>query len=176
MLRILRVMQFLTLLIHQVPARVTAEREQLDSNLTGCTAALRTIASRLETLPEGVASSLAPEKVAARINESLRQQFIQTTIPQSGEALAVAAAEIKQSVAQFTDAAKEISGKHYSSATEARHAVTSIDSAIRSAAQTSREATRDLSRALLYLSWTSLVVGSLGLYLFGVVTGFLWFR
>jgi hypothetical protein len=176
MLRILRIMQFLTLLIHQVPARVTAEREQLDSNLTRCTVALKTIESRLEALPEGVASSLAPEKVAARINESLRQQFVQTTIPQTGEALAVVAEVIKHSVAEFADAAREISGKHRSTATEARHAVAGIDSAIRSAAQTSREATRDLSRALLYLNWTSLVAGGLGLYLFGLVTGFLWFR
>ena len=101
MLRILRAMQFLTLLIHQAPARLAAEREQLDRNLDRCISALKTIEKRLEVLPEGVSSSIGPEKVAARINESLRQQFVQTTIPQTGEALAAAAAELKQSVAEL---------------------------------------------------------------------------
>ena len=80
MLRILRAMQFLTLLIHAAPARMAAEREQVDRNLTGCMAALKAIEKRLDALPDGVASSIGPENVAARINEScasssFRQRF-----------------------------------------------------------------------------------------------------
>jgi hypothetical protein len=167
MLRILRAMQFLTLLIHQAPARLATEREQLALNLDGCISALRTIEERLETLPEEVSSSIAPEKVAVRINESLRQQFIQTTIPQTGEALATIAAGLKRTVAEFVDAAREISSKHHGAAAEAQAAVRSIESAMASATRTSREATQDLTRALLNLHWTSLVIGALSIYLFG---------
>jgi hypothetical protein len=176
MLRILRVMQFLTLLMHEVPVRVTKEREQLDRSLSGCVAALKTIESHLENLPEEVAGCISPEAVAARINESLRQQFIQTTIPKTSEALTLAAAEIKKSVIEFVAGANEISNKYRGTAKEAREAVDSINSAIQSATKGSREAAQDLSRSLLYLRWTSLVVGALGIYLFGILGGFLLFR
>ncbi len=55
---------------------------------------------------------------------------------------------------------------------ESRH----IEAAIHSAARASREAAADLSRSLLHLNWTSVAAAALGLYLFGLVTGFLLFR
>ena len=73
-------------------------------------------------------------------------------------------------------AAREISGQHRSTASEAREAVRSIESAIHSASKTATEATEDLSRTLLYLSWTSLVAGAAGLLLLGVVAGIVLFR
>jgi hypothetical protein len=176
MLRILRAMQFLTLLIHEAPARMTAEREQIDRNLAGCLTALTKIEERLGRLPEGLASSIGPEKVAARLNESLRQQFVQTTIPQSAEMLAAAATEIKQSVAQFAFAAREISGKHYTAATEATAAVYSIERVISSSAKAAREANADLSRVLMRINFRAMVIGGSGLYLFGLMTGYLLFR
>ena len=111
MLRLLRVMQFLTLLMHDVPGRLTKEREQLDRNLSGCTVALAKIETHLENLPDEVSGSISPEAVAARINESLRQQFIQTTIPQSSEALALSAAEIRKSVIEFAISATNITAR-----------------------------------------------------------------
>jgi hypothetical protein len=176
MLRILRVMQFLTLLMHEVPARVTKEREHLDHNLAACITALARIESHLENLPEEVAGSISPEAVAARINESLRQQFIETTIPQTSEALKLSAVEISKSVIDFVAGAKEISNTYRGAAQEAREAVESIHYAIQSATKRSRDAAQDLSRTLLNLSRTSLVVGGLGLYLFGLMCGFLAFR
>jgi uncharacterized protein YukE len=167
MLRILRAMQFLTVLIHQAPARLANEREQLDQNLTGCVSALKTIENRLDTLPEEVSSSIGPEKVAARVNESLRQQFFQTTIPQTGEALTSAAAELKRSVAGFVTAMREINNKYDGTATEARAAVQSIDSAIQSATATAREATQELTGALLYFRWWILVVGAFVMFMLG---------
>jgi hypothetical protein len=176
MLRILRVMQFLTLLMHEVPARVTKEREQLDRNLSGCITALTRIESHLENLPEQVSGSISPEAVAARINESLRQQFIQTTIPQTSEALTRSAAEIRKGVVEFVAGANEISNKYHGAAKEAREAVESINSAIHSATRRSREAAQDLSRSLLYLSWRSLGVAAVGIYLFGFLGAYLIFR
>ena len=42
-------------------------------------------------LPDDIAEGINPEAIAATINESLRQQFVQSTIPATAEALAVAA-------------------------------------------------------------------------------------
>jgi hypothetical protein len=170
MLRILRAMQFLTLLIHQAPARLATEREQLDLKLDGCVSALSTIERRLEALPEGVSSKIGPERVAARINESLRQQFIETTIPQTGAALAVAAAQLDRSVTEFVRAAKEINNKYDGSATAARAAVQSIESAINSATRTAREATAELTRTLLDLHWWILTIGAVVMFLLGWIS------
>jgi hypothetical protein len=171
MLRILRAMQFLTLLIHQAPARMTTERGELDRSLNRCITALKAIEERLESLPQEVASSIGPEKVAGRINESLRQQFVKTTIPESAKALTIAAADIKGSVAEFSVASREIAGKQRTVAAEASDAVRSIASSIDAATRRSQEATSELTRSLLYLSWTSLVAGGVGLFALGLIVG-----
>ena len=167
MLRILRAMQFLNVLIYQAPTRLAQEREQLDGNLAGCVSALKTIENRLEALPDAVSSSIGPEKVAARVNESLRQQFFQTTIPRTAEALTCAAAELKRNVAQFVTTMRDINNKYDGAATEARAAVQSIESAIRSATATSREATQELTKALLFIRWWILVVGAFVIFMLG---------
>jgi hypothetical protein len=152
MLRILRAMQFLTVLIHQAPARLAIEK-------------------RLDSLPEAVSSSIGPEKVAARVNESLRQQFFQTTIPQTAEALTSAAAQLKRSVAGFVMAMRDINNKYDGAATEARAAVNSIESSIAGATRTSREATESLTRTLIRFHWTTVFVGALGIFLVGYLFG-----
>jgi hypothetical protein len=176
MLRILRAMQFLTLLIHDAPARLSAERSALDTNLSGCISALHSIEDRLDALADDVASHIRPERVAARINEALRQQFIQTTIPETGQALTASAAQMKRSVGEFVAAAREVSSQHHGTAKEAREAVLNIQSAIQSTTRASRDATAELARMVQYLTWTSILLGAGGLYLLGLITGFLWFR
>ena len=170
MLRILRAMQFLTLLIHQAPARLATEREQLDIKLEGCVSALTIIERRLEALPEGVSSKIGPEQIAGRINESLRQQFVETTIPQTGAALAVAAAQLQRSVADFVRAASEINNKYDGAATAARAAVQSIESAINSATRTAREATAELTRTLLECHWWILTIGAVVVFFLGWIS------
>jgi hypothetical protein len=167
MLRILRAMQFLTLLIDQAPTRLATERKQLDLKLDGCVSALATIESRLEALPEGVSSKIGPEQVAARINERLRQEFAETTIPKTGTALAVAAAQLERSVAEFVKAAREINNKYDGTATAALAAVQSMESAINSATRTAREATAQLTRRLLDFHWWLLTIGAVVIFLLG---------
>lgn len=176
MLRILRAMQFLVLLIHEAPARLAAERSQLQQDLTQCVEALAAIERRLDALPSAVASGISPEQVAARINESLRQQFKATTIPDTGRALQSLAAQLKDSVAAFVVSAREITAQHHSTAREARAAVNSIESAVHSATAAAREANTELARTLLHLNWATLGLGAAGLYLLGVLTAFVWFR
>jgi hypothetical protein len=170
LLRILRAMQFLSLLIYQAPDRLATEREQLDLNLDRCVSALTTIESRLEVLPEGLSSKIGPEQVAARINESLRQQFVATTIPQTGAALNVIATELERSVNEFVRATKEISNKYDGAASAACAAVQSIESAITSASRTSREATAELRQTLLNFCWWILTIGAIVIFLLGWIS------
>ena len=94
MLRILRAMQFLTLLMRQVPDQVTAERARIAALFGQAVQELRDFAQRaaeyrsaiedrLVELPTAVVEGLRPERVAREINESLRQQFAASTIPQT---------------------------------------------------------------------------------------------
>ena len=85
MLRILRAMQFLTLLMDQVPQRVVEQREQLERLLgtaleriqeaiESSEAVHRQLTERLSALPAEVAQGLSPAEIAREVNESLRQQ------------------------------------------------------------------------------------------------------
>ena len=126
MLRILRIMQFLTLMMEQIPARIGIERERYEQLIGMATESLQRslesteayrdeIDHRLSGLPDRIAKGISPEIIAGKINESLRQQFIQTTIPQTAEALAVIATQLRQSSSEFSTTAASL-GKRYSGA------------------------------------------------------------
>jgi hypothetical protein len=81
MLRILRAMQFLTVLIESAPSRVAVEREQLAEVLTGAIASMTTmhqasvayqqrLEARLAKLPEEIARGISAEAIAAKLTES----------------------------------------------------------------------------------------------------------
>src|SRR6188768_2254184 len=86
MLRILRAMQFLTVLIEQTPGRVATEREQLAEAMAHAISTIQAtheaglayqkqLEVRLAKLPEEIAKGISAEAIAAKLNESLRQQF-----------------------------------------------------------------------------------------------------
>jgi len=108
MLRILRAMQFLTLLMVQAPGRVAVERERLEQLFTAALQSLekllksseaykRQLDERLSRLPVEIAAGISPQAIAANINESLRQRFVLSTIPETARALAQVAEQMKKS-------------------------------------------------------------------------------
>jgi hypothetical protein len=139
MLRILRAMQFSVLLIHQAPDRMAAEVEKLREIFNSVLQALREIwrsnkahqaqlDQRLAQLPEAISKGVQPDAIVAAINESLRQQFVQSTIPETAQALTVAGAQIKQCTLEFAQAAKSLSNAYGGAVEEARKAIASLDS------------------------------------------------
>ena len=99
MLLVLRAMQFLTLLMVQAPGRVAVERERLEQLFTAALRSLeqllksseaykRQLDERLSRLPVEIAAGISPQAIAANINESLRQRFVLSTIPETARALA----------------------------------------------------------------------------------------
>ena len=176
MLRILRIMQFLTLLMEQIPARIGVERERYEQFIGMAAESLQRslestqtyrddIDQRLSGLPDKIAKGISPEIIAGKINESLRQQFIQTTIPQTAQALAVVSTLLRNSSSEFSATAASL-GKAYSGAVH--QAEEAID-AIRASTNSAHEAARKLLTtyqgeyrwSVLLLTSCSLVTGTL---------------
>jgi hypothetical protein len=172
LLRILRIMQFLTLLIEEAPSRMADERAAIAKLIDRATNALNAIGTRLDALPEELASGIHPETISAKINESLRQQFVATTIPQSGAALARSAQEIDESVQAFVTVARTIQNAHTSVAAEAAKAIQKLDSAVRSAARSAETATEALHQQASELTWINLSLGALAMFALGYAVAF----
>jgi hypothetical protein len=176
MLRILRIMQFLTLLMEQVPARIGVERERIEpliamaaesvqKSLESTEAYRNDIDQRLTALPDKIAQGIRPEIIAGKINESLRQQFVQSTIPQTAEALAVVSIQLRTSSSEFSATAASLGNSYRGAAHEAEQAI----NAIRESTNRAREAASKLLTtyqgeyrwSVLLLTGCSLVVGTL---------------
>ncbi len=155
MLRILRAMQFLTLLMVQVPERVGTEREKLEQLFAdGLRTLQNTIESskayqeqldqRLEQLPENIATRISPEAIAREINESLRQQFVKSTIPETGRALVVVATEMKNASREFGNTAADLGHRYSGAVAQAVRAIQEIERTSSHAVTTTSHAAKEL--------------------------------
>ena len=89
--------QILTFLIRQAPELVVTEREKIGELCANLTGSLQKKTSqflqeyqteldeRLIRLPEEVVRGIQPEGIAARIVESVRQEFVRTGLAQVGQ-------------------------------------------------------------------------------------------
>jgi hypothetical protein len=118
MLRILRAMQFLTVLIEQAPGQVALEREQLAQVLAHGIESIqgthraslnyqKHLEARIAKLPEEIAKGISAEAIAAKLSESLRQQFHQTGLPAVADAIGVQAATLRHASKDLSTALDE---------------------------------------------------------------------
>jgi hypothetical protein len=139
MLRIIRAMQYLVLIMVKLPEQMAVERERFDQIVSRSERLLddvhqfvdeatRQIDQRLAQVSADIAKALNPPAVAAEINESLRQQFIKTTIPETADALAVNAAQIKKATSEFVFASQTIGDAYDGAAVEARRVIRELES------------------------------------------------
>ena len=123
LLRIAEAMGFLALLIREAPEKLASEREQfaeiVDRGVASIEAAHQTsvqyhqqLEERLRRLPAEVAKGISPEAIAEKINESLRQQFAKSGIPETAEALAVVSRQVKQATGEFQRTAGQLTHGH----------------------------------------------------------------
>jgi hypothetical protein len=174
-LRILRAMQFLTLLMREVPERVADERQRLELLFREAVAGLaitsertaayqRGLEMRLCELPAEVAKGLSPERVAGEINENLRQQFVQSTIPQTAQAMAAISGQLRESVAEFARSTTALSVSYKGAVVDARQAIAGIEHCVSAAAATSRRAAEELSSVFQReFRWSLYVLVSVGM-------------
>ncbi len=187
MLRILRVMQFLTLLMEEVPNRVVIERKHLEQLFGAAVESLEKVVRSSEAyqkqldvcinhLPEAISKNLNPAVIAARINESLHQQFVLSTLPQSAQALPAVAREMKETTVKFEETAGSLGGAYRGAVTDARRSIEEMEFAISRAANVARLAAAELSGVFhREYRWSVYVPSGLALVI-GLVLGILFQR
>jgi type I site-specific restriction endonuclease len=182
MLRILRAMQFLTLLMQQAPMQVATEREELERLFTAtCQGFERLLQSseanrkqldqRLIDLPGTIAQRINPETIAFKINESLHQEFVKSTIPETARMLEVLAEQMKKSTAEFSKTASTLGSSYRGAAEEANRAIKSIRETISGAAEMAKSTAEDLLFRFHDAYWAALVGLTAGALLMGIVLG-----
>jgi len=184
MLLVLRAMQFLTLLMVQAPGRVAVERERLEQLFTAALRSLeqllksseaykRQLDERLSRLPVEIAAGISPQAIAANINESLRQRFVLSTIPETARVLAQVAEQMKKVTEEFGATASTLGNSYRGAAEEARRSIDSMQSAVSRAAESARRAANDLSVDFRQeYRWSLYALSSLAL-LIGFILGML---
>jgi hypothetical protein len=139
LLRIIRAMQYLVLIMVKLPEQMATERERFELTVARCEKLLdevhdfvdestKQIDERLAQVSADIAKALNPKAVAAEINESLRQQFIKTTIPETADALAVNAAQIKKATSEFVSATDSLNNAYDGAVVKADRAIQSLES------------------------------------------------
>lgn len=184
MLRILRAMQFLTLLMVRVPEQVVVERKELErlfseamlslqKMLKASEASRAEVDRRLVELPGSIALGIKPDVIASTINESLRQQFIRSTIPDTARALGSIAKDMKHVTAEFGTTASSLGKSYRGAAEEARQAIENIHRGVSQAADTARRVAQDLYDNFYQAYWWSVYVLTGLALLTGVLLGML---
>ena len=187
MLRILRAMQFLHILMVRVPGQITTERKKfqqlladalrtLETTVESSAAYQRQLDQRIEQLPENIANGINPEAIAAAINESLRQQFVQSTIPETANRLAAVARQLNDVTTEFGRTATALGNQYRGAAQEARRAIDDIERTSSDAITTTRHGAEELLRVFHQeYRWSLYALSSLAL-LIGIGLGLLFQR
>jgi Fe2+ transport system protein B len=159
LLRIIRIMQYLTLLTEQVPSLILTEREKFEPlcrevistakrlEATGSDYYQR-LHKQLSQLPDDIAIGISPKAIVERINDNLKKQFELSTIPVVAKELAANAVNIKASAREFTSASEELCGSWQSASDKAHRAIKEIESATTAAVITSEQAIKEINTAV----------------------------
>jgi methyl-accepting chemotaxis protein len=187
MLRILRVLQILTLLIEQVPDRIVKERERLDKLMTGTARqfdqslkagaeSLAQLDRRLAQLPGLIVADISPKNIVSEINANLQNELARSTLPQTEEALREAAAKIRKVCSEFGDAADSLGDSHRGAAEQARRATTDMYQRIADAAHSANQSAENLTRSFNRQYWWSVLFLTLVALVLGFAAGIMFMR
>jgi hypothetical protein len=187
MLHILRAMMFLHILMVQVPRDITTEREKfrqlfadalgtLQTTIESSAVYQRQLDQRLEQLPENIANGISPEVIAAAINESLRQQFVQSTIPETASRLAAVATQLNDVTTAFGRTATALGNQYRGAAQQARQAIDDIERTSSRAMASARRGAEELVTTFHHeYRWSLYALSSLAL-LIGIGLGLSLYR
>ena len=180
MLRILRAMQFLTVLIESAPGRVAVEREQLAEVLAGAIASITTmhqasvtyqqkLEARLATLPEEIARGINPEAIAAKLTESLRQQFQQTGLPAVADAVGTHATRLRAAGDELSSAVQDFADPRFGAARGVNDAVSQMKDNLSNACDHVRAEMNGLGRELYRTIAVLCLAGLIGGFFIGIL-------
>jgi len=183
MLRILRAMQFLVVLIEGAPGQVAIEREQLAQVLTrgidsiqaahqASIAYQKQLEARIAKLPEEIAKGISAEAIAAKLGESLRQQFHQTGLPAVAEAISVQATTLRHASKELSAAVDGFANPRTGAVPRVNEALGLMKSNLQNAGDHIRAQMNGLGKEL-YRTIAVLCVGAMGI---GFAMGILYHR
>jgi len=187
MLRIARAMGFLALVTRQTPGQIATEREKLATLLDhsikviqsarqDAVALHRQLEERLTQLPATIAEGISPAAIAAKLSESVRQQFVQSGIPETAQALAVVSKQTKQVAGEFDRSSKQLTDSYRGAASDARRALDEMRGSIEYATATAKQAAHDLTHTFLReYKWSVLALCTAALAV-GFALGTLYYR
>ncbi|MGA8489432.1 MAG: hypothetical protein WB711_03360 [Terriglobales bacterium] len=170
MLRIARAMGFLALVTRQTPAQIATEREKLATLLDHSIQVIQSarqdavalhqrLEERLAQLPAEISEGISPAVIAAKLSESLRQQFVASGIPETAQALAVISKQTKQVAGEFDLSSKQLTDSYHGAASDARRALNELRGSIEYATAAAKQAAHDLTHTFLReYKWSVLVL------------------
>jgi hypothetical protein len=124
MLRILEAMGVLALLTRQTPMAMAEERERLQEVLgqfEQCTSEaqekmltyLNKLEARIKELPREIERSLNPSELAKLLGESIRQQFLQSGLPRTADALQASTVTMARAQESLSTALQKLCDPRY---------------------------------------------------------------
>jgi hypothetical protein len=187
MLRIARAMGFLALVTRQTPAQIAIERKQIAAILGDSVKAMQSarqdavalhqqLHERLAQLPAEISEGISPVAIAAKLSESLRQQFVASGIPATAQALAVVSKQTMKVAGEFDLSSKQLTDSYQGAASDARRALDQIRGSIEYATASAKQAAHDLTHTFLReYKWSVLALCSAALAV-GFALGTLYYR
>jgi len=127
-------------------------------------------------IPQPTLGIDSPAVIAAKISESLRQQFVASGIPETAQALAVVSKQTRQVALEFDHTSKQLTDSYRGAAGEARRALNEMRASIEYAADTAKQAAHDLTHTFLReYKWSVFALCTVALAL-GFALGTLFYR
>jgi hypothetical protein len=180
LLRLVEAIGLLALLIREAPHAVALEREQMAQLLETSLATIhaageagqayqRQLDGRLTRLPTELAQGIRPDAIARAITESLRQQFVQSGLPATAEALTALSQQLTHATGQVQRAIGQLRDCT-GIAERAQGAIDRMTTSVETASDTARGALETVShqfrlecvRALCLLCGAAWVFGVFG--------------
>ena len=183
MLRILRAMQFLTVLIERAPGQVALEREQLAQILGRAVESMQAVhrdtmgyqkqlEARLTKLPQEIATKFDAEAIAAKLSESIRQQFQETGLPAIADTISGQTIAIRNTSKALAGVIGEFAHSKNGAVPQVNEALSGMKADLKNAADHVRAQMNGLGKEL----WRSISVLCCGTFVVGILVGMLYYR
>jgi hypothetical protein len=180
LLRLVEAIGFLALLIREAPHAVAREREQMAQLLETSLATIQAVGQagqayqrqlddRLTRLPTDLTEGISPEAIARVLVESLHQQFVQSGLPATADALTALSQQLIEATGHLQRAAGQLSACT-GIAEQARGAIDQVRTSVAKATDTAHWAVAELRhqvrveglRAVSWLCGAAWLLGILG--------------
>lgn len=156
LLRLVEAIGLLALLIREAPHAMAQERAQMAQLLESSVATIhaageagqayqRQLDERLSRLPTDLAEGISPEAIARAITESLRQQFVQSGLPATADALTALSNQLREATGHLQRTAGQLSAC-VGRADETRRASDQMNASVAKATETARVALETVRR------------------------------